>query len=91
MDIVDIPEEVVEAPISLAKKLQRVPQGVMRYISVTTRQYVSHVLGLVKSYWPHSIMDPLGESMNPNCEEGQCEEYLLEVSPISDRIVSSLE
>jgi len=29
--------------------------------------------------------------MNPDCEEEQYEEYLLEVSPISDRIVSSLE
>ena len=57
----------------------------------TARQYVSHVLGLVKSYWPQSILDPLGEGMNPDYEERQFEEYLLEVSPIADRIVSGLE
>ena len=50
VDMVDIAENDVEAPLSLVDKLRRVPKGVMRYISVTTHQYVSHVLGLVKSY-----------------------------------------
>ena len=63
----------------------------MKYISVTTHQYMSHLLGLVKSYWPQSILDLLGEGMNPDCEERSFEEYLLEVSLIADRIVSSLE
>ena len=63
----------------------------MQYVSATMRQYMSHVLGLVKPYLPHSILDLLGEGMNPDCEEGQFEEYLLEVSPTADRIVSILE
>ena len=91
VDMVDIAEDDAEAPLPLVEKLRRVPQGVMRYISATTRRYVSHVLGLGKSYWPQSILDPLDEGMNPNCKERQFEEYLLEVSPIADRIVSSLE
>ena len=41
--------------------------------------------------WPQSILDSLGEGMNPDCEERRFEEYLLEVSPIADRIVSGLE
>jgi len=69
VDMVDVAEEDAEAPLALVEKVRRVPQGVMRYISATTRQYVSHVLGLVKSYWPHSILDLLGEGMNPDCEE----------------------
>ena len=91
VDIVDIAEEDAEAPLTLVEKVQRVSQGVMKYISATTRQYVSHVLGLVKSYWPHSILAPLGEGMNPNYEDSQLEEYLREGSPVEDRIVSSLE
>ena len=53
VDMVEIPEDNAEAPLSLAEKLRRVPQGVLQYVSATTRQYVSHVLELVKSYWPH--------------------------------------
>ena len=63
----------------------------MRYVSATTRQYVSHILGLVKSYWPHTPLDLLGEGMKSDCDEGQFEQYLLEVSPIADRIAGSLE
>ena len=91
VDMVDIAEEDAEAPLTLVEKVQRVPQGVMRYISATTRQYVSHVLWLVKSYWTQLILDLLREGMNPDCEERQFEEYLLEVSAIANRIVSSLE
>ena len=57
----------------------------------TAHQYVSHVLGLVKSYWPHMILDLLGEGMKSDCSEEQFEEFLVEVSPIANRIVSSLE
>lgn len=78
--MVDIPEDNAEAPLSLAEKLW-----------ATTRQYISHVFGLVKSYWPHTSLDPLGEGMKSDCDEGQFEQYLLEVSPIADRIMSSLE
>ena len=50
-----------------------------------------HVLGLVKSYWPQKTLDPLGEGMKSDCFEGQFKEYLLQVSPIADRIVGSLD
>jgi hypothetical protein len=62
----------------------------MKYLSETTWQYVSHVLGLVKSYWPQTPLDPLGEGMKSDCSEEQFDQYLLEVSPIADRIVDSL-
>jgi len=37
VNMVDIAEDEAEGPLSLAKKLWRVPRGVMRYISATTR------------------------------------------------------
>ena len=50
--MVEIPEGDAEEPMTLVEQLRKVPQGTMKYLSETTRQYVSHVLGLVKSYWP---------------------------------------
>ena len=46
----EIPEGNEGDPLSLAKKLRKVPEAFERYVSTTTRQYVGHVLGLVKSY-----------------------------------------
>ena len=36
----DISEEDDEAPFFLVEQLQKVPQGIMKYLSKTTRQYV---------------------------------------------------
>ena len=89
--MVDISEEDVEAPLSLVEQLRKVPQGIMKYLSETTWQYVSHVLGLVKSYWPQVNLAPLGEGMNPDCDEDKFVGFLGEVKPVADRIVDSLE
>ena len=49
-EAMDIPEGNKDEPLSLAGKLRKVPGAFERYISTTTRQYVGHVLRLVKSY-----------------------------------------
>ena len=48
--LMEIPEGSEDEPLTLAGKLRKVPESFERYISTTTRQYVVHVLGLVKSY-----------------------------------------
>ena len=90
VDIVEIPEDNADEPLTLAGKLQKVPQCFMWYVSETTRQYVGHVLGLVKSYWPHTPLDPLGEGAKADCSEDQFDQYLTETSPIADKLVDSL-
>ena len=90
MDMVDIPEDDVEAPLFLEGKLQKVPQCFLRYVSKTTQKYVGHVLGLVKSYWPHTPLDPLGEGAKSDCSDDQFDRYHIEISTIADRIVENL-
>ena len=90
MDIVEIPDDDAEALLSLAGKLRKVPQCFLQYVSTTTRQYVSHVLRLVKSYWPQTPLDPLGEGVKSDCSEEQFDQFLSEVSPIADKTVDSL-
>ena len=86
----EISEDNADKPLTLAGKLQKVPQCFLRYVLETTRQYVGHVLGLVKSYWPHTPLDPLGEGAKADCSEDQFDQYLTETLPIVDRIVDSL-
>ena len=57
---------------------------------MTTQQYVSHVLGLVKYYWPQTPLDLVGEGVKSDCSEEQFDQYLFEVSPIADKIVDGL-
>ena len=91
VDMVDLPEEGAELTKTLLERLHGVSQGIIKYLSDTTRQYVSHVLGLVKSYWPQANLVPLGEGISIECSEDKFAYLVEEVKPIADRIVDSLE
>jgi len=60
VEAVDIPERDGDEPLTLAGRLRRVPGAFERFVSTITRQYVGHVLGLMKSYWPTTRLDALG-------------------------------
>ena len=89
-EAMEIPEGNEGEPLSLAGKLRKVPEAFERYVSTTTRQYVGHVLGLVKSYWPTTRLDALGKGAKADCTEDQFREYLAETSGVDDQIVEAL-
>ena len=61
VDVVEIPEGNEDEPLTLAGRLRKVPECFQQFVSTTTQQYVGHVLGLVKPYWPQTPFDLLGE------------------------------
>ena len=88
--VMEIPEGNDDEPLSLAGKLRKVPEAFERYVSTTTRQYMVHVLGLVKSYWPTTRLDALGKGAKADCTEEQFSQYLEETSVVANQIVESL-
>ena len=60
MEAMDIPQEDGDKSLTLAGRLRRVPGAFERFVSHITHQYVVHVLGLVKYYWPTTHLDALG-------------------------------
>ena len=82
--------EVVEAmdilvrdgdePLTLARRLRKVPRAFERFVSAITRQDVGHVLGLVKSYWPTTRLDALGQGARADFSEDKFCQYLAETS-----------
>ena len=89
-ETMEIPEGNEDEPLSLAGKLRKVHEAYERFVSATTRQYVGHVLGLVKSYWPSTPLDALGKGAKSNCTDDQFNQYLRETSMVVDQIVESL-
>ena len=88
--LVEIHEGNEDEPLTLAGRLCKVPESFERYVSTTTRQNVGHVLGLVKSYWPRTPLDPLGKGAKADCSDGQFHQYLEETSAVVDKIVETL-
>ena len=73
-EAMDIPQEDGDELLTLAGRLRRVPGAFERFVSDITRQYVGHVLGLVKSYWPTTRLDALGQGAKADCMEDQFHE-----------------
>ena len=88
--LMEIPEGNEDEPLTLAGKLRKVPESFERFVSATTRQYVGHVLGLVKSYWPRTPLDLLGQGSKADCTDDQFNQYLRETSAVADKIVETL-
>jgi len=88
--LMEILEGNEDEPLTLAGKLRKVPESFERFVSATTRQYVGHVLGLVKSYWPLTPLDALGKGAKADCTDEQFNQYLQETSMVADWIVESL-
>ena len=89
-EAMEIPQKDGDEPLTLAGRLRRVPGAFERFVSHITRQYVGHVLGLVKSYWPTTRLDALGRGAKADCTDDQFRQYLTETSRVVDQIVESL-
>ena len=88
--LMEIPEGNKEEPLTLVEKLRKVHESFERFVSATTRQYVGHVLGLVKSYWPRTPLDALGQGTKADCTDEQFNQYLQDTSAVADKIVETL-
>ena len=89
-EAMDVPERDGDELLSLAGRLCKVPEAFERYVSTITRQYVGHVLGLVKSYWPSTRLDALGKGAKSDCTDEQFRQYVEETSVVANQIVESL-
>jgi len=89
-EAMDIPEGDEDEPLSLEERLRKVPEAFERYVSTITRQYVGHVLGQVKSYWPTTRLDALGKGARADCAEDQFHQYVEETSVVANQILESL-
>ena len=84
----DVPERDGDELLSLAGRLHKVPEAFERYVSTITRQYVGHVLGLVKSYCPSTRLDTLWKGAKSDCMDEQFRQYVEETSVWPTRLWS---
>ena len=75
-EVMDIQEGDEDEPLTLAGNLRKIPENFERCVSTTTRQYVGHVLRLVKSYWPSTPLDALRKGAKSDCTDDQFNQYL---------------
>ena len=76
---------------TLVKSLHEAPQKITSFLSDTSKQYLAHALGLVKSFWPAANLALIGDGLAEGCSDDKFAEYVEEVKLVADKIMCSLE
>ena len=76
---------------SLLDHLREAPQRLSSFFSDTSRDYLAHALGLVKSFLPSANLSLIGDGIAVGCSEEQFSEYVMEMKPITDKVIRGLE
>ena len=89
--VVDMVEDEEAGGKSLLDRLREAPQRLSSFFSKTSRAYLAHALGLVKSFLSSANLSPIGDGVAVGCSDERFSEYVAEMKPIVDRVISGLE
>ena len=48
---------------SLVERLEEAPKKIFDFMSATSKNYLTHMLGVVKSYWPQHNFAPIAKGI----------------------------
>ena len=89
--VVGMVEEEDAGDKSLLERLREAPQRITGFLSDTSKQYLAHALGLVKSFLPSANLALIGDGLAVGCSEEKFSGYDEEMKPIADKVISVLE
>ena len=89
--MVDPQEEGASSSKSLVERLEEAPKKILDYLSATTKNYIAHLIGIVKSYWPQHNFAPIPLGIASECPEADFLRYCEEAEPIAEEIIKNLE
>jgi hypothetical protein len=89
--VVDMVEDEKAARKSLLERLREAPQRLSSFFSDTSIECLAHALELVKSFLPSVNLSLFGDGVAVGCSEEKFSEYVTEMKPIADKVISGLE
>ena len=89
MDVVDSEEES-SSNKSLVEHLEEAPQKIFDVMMVTSKNYLTHIIGVVKSYLPQFNLAPIAKGIAPSCSDEKFREYCKESEVIAEEIVKNM-
>ena len=87
--MVDPQEEGASSSKSLVERLEEAPKKILDYLSSTTKNYIAHLLGIVKSYWPRHDLAPIALGIASECPNAYFLRYREEAEPIAEEIIKN--
>ena len=76
---------------TLVEHLREAPRRITSFLSDTSREYLAHALGLIKSFLSLANMALIGDGVAVGCSGEKFSEYVEEMKPIAGKVISGLE
>ena len=89
MDMVDF-EEGSSSNKSLVERLEEAPKKIFDVMTATSKNYLTHMIGVVKSYLPQFNLAPIAKGIAPNCSDEKFRDYCKESEVIAEEILRNL-
>ena len=89
MDMIDS-EEGSSSSKSLVERLEEAPQKIFDVMTATSKNYLTHMIGVIKSYLPQFNLAPIAKRIAPNCSDEKFRDYCKESEVITEEILKNL-
>ena len=89
MDMVDS-EEGSSSSKSLVERLEETPKKLFDVLIATSKNYLTHMIGVVKSYWPQHNLAPIAKGIAPDCSDVKFQGYCEVSEVIAEEILKNL-
>ena len=75
---------------SLVERLEEAPKKFFDSMTATSKNYLTHMIGVVKSYWPQHNLAPIAKGIAADCSDEDFQGYCKESEVIVEEILKNL-
>ena len=75
---------------SLVERLEEAPKKIFDVMTATSKNYLTHMIGVVKSYLPQFNLAPIAKGIAPDCSDEKFRDYCKETEVIAEEILKNL-
>ena len=83
-------EEGSSSSKSLVERLEEAPKKVFDVMTATSKNYLTHMIGVVKSYLPQFNLSLIAKGIAPDCSDKKFLDYCKESKVIAEEILRNL-
>ena len=84
-------EEESSSSKSLVERLEEAPQKFFDIMTATSKNYLTHMIGVVKSYLPQFNLALIAKGIAPSCSDEKFRDYCKESKVIAEEVLNNME
>ena len=83
-------EEESSSSKSFVEHLEEAPKKFFNVMTATSKNYLTHMIEIVKSYWPQHNLAPIAKGIAPDYSDEKFQSYCKESEVVAEEILKNL-